>query len=117
MSRVLDRLARRIRRAPALSRANWLWDAMRPGYDAVLALSARRRGLERLINGTDRIRIAPASRRLVGDRYEPDIWRLAMNLVRPQDTVVDVGAYIGVYAIAFAARAGAAGRVIAFEPD
>jgi FkbM family methyltransferase len=117
MSRILDRCARRIRQAPFISRAEWLWDALRPGYDAVLALTARRRGLERLINGTDRIWIAPAARHFVGERYEPEIWQIAVQLVQPQDTIVDVGAYIGLYAIAFASRAGTKGHVIAIEPD
>ena len=33
------------------------------------------------------------------------------------DVVVDVGAYIGLYAIALAKRVGAEGKVFAFEPD
>ncbi|GEM_PF-973070 len=117
MSVGLDRAARRIRHLPFLDRANWLWNSIRPAYDAVLRATARQSGLERHINGTDRFRIAPASRRLVGNCYEPEVWALTMSLIRPGDTIVDVGAHIGIYAIAFALRAGSNGRVIAIEAD
>jgi FkbM family methyltransferase len=40
-----------------------------------------------------------------------------MSEVRPGDTIVDVGAHVGLYSIAFARRAGCEGRVHAFEPD
>jgi len=117
MSGVVDLIGRGIRRAPVLHRADWLWNGLRPSYERLIAMTAGSRGLRRTINGTDPIRIAPASRRLVGDRYEPEIWRAAMNLVRTGDTVVDVGAHIGLYAIALARRVGEGGRVIAIEPD
>jgi FkbM family methyltransferase len=42
--------------------------------------------------------------------------RLSRLLVQPGDTVVDVGANIGLWVLGAARRAGAAGRVIAFEP-
>ena len=37
-------------------------------------------------------------------------------LIRPRATVVDVGAYIGTHTLAFARKAGDAGRVYSFEP-
>ena len=40
-----------------------------------------------------------------------------MNEIRPGDVVADVGAYIGLYTIALAKRAGPSGPVVAFEPD
>ncbi len=42
---------------------------------------------------------------------------LLLDLIRPGDTVVDVGANLGTHTLAFARAAGAAGRVIAFEPQ
>ena len=43
--------------------------------------------------------------------------RNVVDLVRPDDVVWDIGANVGLFAFAAAARAGPNGRVIAFEPD
>jgi FkbM family methyltransferase len=65
------------------------------------------------------------------DRWPYDDWALAARkgeweprtlarfaeLVRPGDTVVDVGAHFGIYALLASKLAGARGRVVAFEPD
>src|SRR5438128_9459358 len=40
-----------------------------------------------------------------------------MACVQPGDTIVDVGAFIGLYTIALAKRVGPSGKVVAFEPD
>lgn len=48
---------------------------------------------------------------------DPPLLRCAETLVRAGDVVWDIGANIGLFAFAAAARAGAKGRVIAFEPD
>jgi FkbM family methyltransferase len=105
----------KLRHAPGLNRAGWLWDTVRPVYDRVVtALGGR--GLERRINGTDLIRVLPQFRG-VTELYEPEVWRLLMNEVREGDVVADVGAFIGLYTVALAQRVGAVGRVLAFEPD
>src|SRR5262249_44264687 len=75
-----------------------------------------RRGLERVINGTDRLLIAPRFRN-IGESYEPEVWRHLMRNVRTGDKIADVGAYIGLYTVALAGRVGAVGKVTAFEPD
>jgi FkbM family methyltransferase len=111
----LEQTCRRLRHSPLLKRADWLWNAARPVYDAVVN-AAGRGGLERVINGTDRVLIAPQFRNL-GEGYEPEVWRLVMAALRPGDHVADVGAHIGLYAVALARRVGPAGRVTAFEPD
>jgi len=74
------------------------------------------RGLERTINGIDRIRIIP-DLYTIGESYEPDVWDSIMSAVRPGDVVVDVGAHIGLYTIAIASRLGSDGQIYAFEPD
>src|SRR5688500_6419910 len=65
------------------------------------------------------------------DRWPYDQWALAARkgqweprtlarfaeLVHPGDTVVDVGAHFGIYALLASRLVGAHGRVIAFEPD
>lgn len=50
-------------------------------------------------------------------RYEPQDTQLLRGLIRPGDTVVDLGANWGYYTLAAAHWTTAAGRVVAFEPD
>lgn len=114
---ILERAGVPIRHAPALERADWLWDRIRPTYDRMLSTVARNRGLERVINGTDRFRLSAQSRWFIAEKYEPAVWGRVMREVSAGDHVAEVGASIGLYALAFAGRVGAAGHVTAFEPD
>jgi FkbM family methyltransferase len=114
---ILERAGVVIRHAPALERADWLWDRVRPAYDRMLSTIARKRGLERVINGTDRFRLSALSRGFVAEKYEPAVWGRVMREVRAGDHVAEVGASMGLYALAFAGRVGVEGHVTAFEPD
>lgn len=49
--------------------------------------------------------------------YEPGYTAALRELVSPGVAVVDVGANVGFYTMLFAHWAGAAGRVVAYEPD
>jgi hypothetical protein len=49
--------------------------------------------------------------------WEPFETRLFVDLLKPGDVVVDVGANLGYFSIIAGALVGAAGRVFAFEPD
>src|SRR5438128_6885595 len=111
----LERWCLTLRHSPALGGAEWLWDALRPQYDRVTALLGRH-GLERVVNGTDRILVLPEFRH-VTETYEPAVWKHLMSEIRPGDVVADVGAYIGLYTVALAQRLSPAGRVVSFEPD
>lgn len=55
--------------------------------------------------------------RVLNGTYEPEQTRLAVELVRPGATVLDVGAHIGYYTLLFSRLAGPHGRVVAFEPS
>jgi len=114
---LLERASIAIRHAPALERADWLWDRIRPAYDRVLSTIARTHGVERVINGTDRFRLSAQSRRFIAEEYEPAVWNRVMREVRAGDHVAEVGASMGLYALAFAGRVGDSGHVTAFEPD
>lgn len=50
-----------------------------------------------------------------GDWFEDEI-KFLRKLVKPGDTVVDIGANYGVYALSLARRVGLTGKVWAFEP-
>jgi FkbM family methyltransferase len=113
----LERFAISIRHAPGLESASWLWSRVAPAYDLVLSAFTSERGLERVINGTDTIRLSPRSRAFVTETYEPAVWDRLMNEIRAGDRIAEIGANIGLYALAMAARIGAMGRVFAFEPD
>ncbi|MGE0814292.1 MAG: FkbM family methyltransferase [Vicinamibacterales bacterium] len=53
---------------------------------------------------------------ILRDGYERAAAALAVSLVRPGDTAVDVGAHIGFFALQLADAVGERGRVHAFEP-
>jgi FkbM family methyltransferase len=112
--RSFEKLCIALRHAAPLKNAAWLWNALRPIYDRIIRISAHA-GLERVINGTDRVLVLPELRG-ISESYEPEVWRHVMAQLQPDDTFVDVGAFFGLYAIAAARRVGRAGQVFAFEP-
>lgn len=50
-------------------------------------------------------------------QWEPHETKALLDLIRPGDTVVDVGANLGWYSVQFARRTGCDGRVLSFEPE
>jgi FkbM family methyltransferase len=62
------------------------------------------------------VRIDPRVRHLVPHEPEADVYRFLRRTIRPGDVVLDVGAFLGIYAVLEARWTGSAGRVIAFEP-
>jgi FkbM family methyltransferase len=110
-----EKISMRIRHVPILEHADWLWNPVRPIYEQALRYF-RSHGLERTVNGSDRFLVSPQARG-VPENYEPDVWKALMRELRPGDTFVDVGAFIGLYTVAVAVRNHGSGRVVAFEPD
>src|SRR5438105_13528689 len=92
-----EKLCISIRHSQHLKRASWLWNGVRPLYVKTLAVAGRR-GLKRVINGTDNILVSPKYRG-VSEVYEPDVWRVLMGELRSGDIVADVGTYIGLYTV------------------
>lgn len=111
----IEKFASKMRHSQTLANQALLWNLIRPIYNLTLKLIYFN-GLSRTINGTDRIRIC-AELRNSGSEYEPDVWKHLMSNLKKGDTVVDVGANIGLYAIAIAKHVGSQGRVVAIEPN
>ena len=72
-------------------------------------------GLEMKVDLTDKIQENVFLYRCY--RKERRHQKFMLSLVRPGDTVLDIGAHIGYYTASFAKRVGPGGRVFAFEPN
>jgi FkbM family methyltransferase len=80
-----------------------------------LELRYGRQGLPWPIHG-ETIRINPHSRHLLPSTAEPTLFDYLRRTIQPGDVVLDVGGFLGAYAILSARWAGPSGRVVTFEP-
>ena len=80
---------------------------LRPSYGG--------RGAAWRVNG-EPIRIDPRVRSLVAPETEPELWAYLRDAVHPGDAILDVGSFLGTYAILMARWGGPKTRVLAFEP-
>jgi FkbM family methyltransferase len=62
------------------------------------------------------VRIDPQVRHLVPHEPEPALFGFLKHAIQPGDIVLDVGAFVGIYAVLAARWSAPGGRVIAFEP-
>jgi FkbM family methyltransferase len=62
------------------------------------------------------VRIHPSVRHLVPHEPEPALFHFLRDTIRPGDVVLDVGAFVGIYAVLEARWSAPTGRVVAFEP-
>ncbi len=81
----------------------------------VRALLARR-GIARTVNGIP-LRVDPVGRHVFTPIYDEGAAACLRDHLREGMEAWNVGANIGVYALQLAHRVGAAGRVVAFEPN
>lgn len=89
--------------------------AVRALYLRWLELRYGRQGLPWPIHG-ETIRINPHVRHLLPSTAEPTLFDYLRRTVEPGDVVLDVGGFLGAYAILSARWAGLSGRVVTFEP-
>lgn len=94
--------------SPARSLAVWT-------YGRVLRALYSRRGLPWKVHDQV-IRIDPRVRHLVPHEPEPALFEFLEYTIQPGDVVLDVGAFVGIYAVLAARWSGPRGRVVAFEP-
>ncbi|MDH6100729.1 hypothetical protein NWP21_18185 [Anabaenopsis sp. FSS-46] len=94
---LLEILATQLRHSRWLNNYNGLWNFVRPIYNTLISVVGKN-GLKRKINGSDTILVLPEFRG-VPEVYEPDVWHHIMGNIKVGDLFVDVGAYIGLYAL------------------
>lgn len=99
-----------------LGRDRGVGAALQPIYAWCLKVAFGRRGLAWHVNG-DPLRIDPSARRMMPHENEPDLFAYLREHVQQGQVVIDIGAFLGTYAILAARRVGPAGRVLAFEPS
>jgi FkbM family methyltransferase len=90
--------------------------ALRPAYALYLHAVFGRVGLPWSVNGEE-LRIDPSVRRFVPHQSEPTLFSYLKSAMRAGETVLDIGAFLGTYAIMAARWTGPLGRVMAFEPS
>jgi FkbM family methyltransferase len=90
--------------------------AIRPRYNSVLQRLYGRRGLLRTIHGEEPIRLLPCAR-LIPEKYEPPVFKLLRQTIKPGSVILDVGANVGVLSMFMARWAQPRGQVHAFEPN
>lgn len=104
------------RTAGLLGRESQLVRRLRPAYESLLDWSSAGRGVRWTING-ETFRVDPHYRHRLGQNYDEPVAAFIRGRIRPGAVCVDVGANVGVYVLQFARWSGAAGHVVAFEPN
>jgi FkbM family methyltransferase len=89
---------------------------LRPVYNQFLNLIYGRKGLRRTFGDEEPVRLHPAHR-YFRDDYETSLCRYLKSFVRAGDTILEVGANVGVFTLLLARWVGPGGRVYAFEPS
>jgi FkbM family methyltransferase len=99
-----------------LGRAGPVVALLRPVYSAYLQAVYGRRGVPWHVNG-EPLRIDPAARHLIPHTGEEPLFQFLRAGIRPGDVILDIGSFLGCYAVMAARWSGETGRVLAFEPS
>jgi len=111
----LETTVRLLKHKLGVTSASPLVAAIRPSYDLLLNGLYGRRGLVRVINGQETIRVRPAHR-YADENYEPTVFNYLKRSLRPGAVVLEVGAHVGTFTVLLARWVGLTGQVYAFEP-
>lgn len=82
---------------------------------STLDLLTAGRGIAREVNG-ERIRFPPRLSRFYPRVYEHELFQALRDHCHPGQTVMDLGAHLGVFSVSMARLVGPTGRVLSFEP-
>jgi len=93
------------------------WRLISPAYNFVLKHSIYRHGVEREIWSGQSIRVCYENRRLKPANKTMTEFQWIAASIKPDMTVLDIGANIGIFSILFGRVIGDSGRVFAFEPS
>lgn len=85
-------------------------------YTRWLRAAYGRHGMPWHVNG-EGLRIDPKVRHLVPREGEAPLFRFLRSQIRRGDVVLDIGSFLGTYAVMAARWTGESGRVLAFEPS
>jgi FkbM family methyltransferase len=88
----------------------------RPAYNSFLQMLYGKRGIVRVLNGREKVRLRPRYR-LIRDYYESKLCQSLEQIVHTGDVVLEVGANVGVFTILLARWVGRTGHVYALEPN
>lgn len=80
-----------------------------------LDLVTFKKGRNRHINGFN-IRLPIRYFRYYEDGYERDTFKYFDQIIKPTDTILDIGAHIGLFSVFFSKKLSDKGKVICFEP-
>jgi FkbM family methyltransferase len=111
----LETTVRRLKRVFGVTSASPAVAAIRPSYNLLLNVLYRRRGLVRVINGQETVRVR-ATHRYADENYELPVFNYLKRSVQPGAVVLEVGAHIGMFTVLLARWVGSSGQVYAFEP-
>lgn len=113
----LEKFAIKIRRSLRLSKLEWFWNLVRPGYELALKLILKK-GLLRSVGNIDTLYVSHDFRTIeMPNSEELQWWRKLLQEIKENDTIADVGAYVGLFTILAAKRVSGTGKVFAFEPN
>lgn len=73
------------------------------------------KGVPRVVNGAA-IRLPARWCNFFWDGYEKENFRFASSVIKKNDTILDIGAHIGLFSVHLSTLTGIDGRVFAFEP-
>lgn len=90
--------------------------ALRPLCDLALSLATYRSGVTQVLNGIP-LQVDARSRLAFPPSYDKQVTHLLTTTVHDRDECWNVGANVGVHVLQLCRLVGAAGKVIAFEPN
>lgn len=111
----IERSARWLKYKCGLKDSSALTTVARPYYNRFLEAVYGRRGLIRMMEGQERIRICP-SQRYFHNSFEAGLFDYLRKTIKEGDVILEIGANVGIFTVVLARWVGSSGHVYAFEP-